>query len=1077
MKTIEIQNQINSSVFPVIGIGSTSAEIDILKSLISNLAEDSGMAYVIIERLDYPPSENLKEILASQTKIPVIEIVNEIILKPDHIFIIPENNFLVLENEKLQLQIKTRSSTTNNGLDLFYEALANSYKTYAAGLQISGSSFDGFAGLKKIKELGGATLSVLHKKGLHQNAVNEDFIDYFVEPHSIASKLAEIRNSYLVSHGYEEEEENKDISADEEQLFNEIVEIIHSKFKTNFHHYKHQTLRRRVAKRMVITHQESIEKYLNLLKNNAAEQNALFNDFLIPVTYFFRDKPFFDNLSSTVFPALIENLHKDKIRIWSAGCSTGEEAYSLAISLHQYLEQTQNQHIKVQIFASDLSEHCIAKARTGIYTQQDVKNISDKILQKYFIKRDNNYHLNKVVRDMCVFAVHDITRDAPFSQIDLISCRNVLIYFDSDLQNEILASFHYALKNKGFLFLGKSETVNNKTDLFVVVDKQVKIYSRKSENKQLKIPRFEFIKPSEKTEIIAETETSDTDYKKIAADVLLEQYSPAAVIINEELEIVHFHGDTSPFLQPASGKPSFNILNMVRDELGFELRNAILKSRNEKKNISGGHIAVQKQNFLTSFEVIYLPANSDLLLIIFCKVPVAHNQINNSELEKELEQLRGDFKRVTEEQQIYFEELQTTNEELLSNAEELQLVNEQLSVSAEELQSNNEELSCINDELRDRRQELDVMRNFYESMINTIREPLVIIDKNAIIQSANPSFYRHFKTSQEETEGVSIFEIGNYCWNIPEFKETVLKKLTQQDVVENFKIQFNLEDGIRKRMLLNASRIADSIPDEMILIALEDITDLEESNESVKNINQELLDYNKQLESFTAAASHNLLEPGHKIYMLGKRILDNEIALSEAGNHNMKRLLNAAVNLNQLLEDLIDYSKINFTDKEFKKTNLNTLVKKTLNELKIIINKRHAEISVDPLPVAFVIPSQIQKLFSNLLTNSIKYSQENAVPKIKIAEQEISADELLSLGADADRNYIKIVVSDNGIGFTQNYETLIFDPFYKLHSNEQHYGSGLGLTLVHKIVLNHKGYIQVSSEPQKGTSVSIYLPV
>lgn len=1074
MKTLKIQSSNQDTIFPVIGIGSTGAEIEILKTIISNLAEDSGMAYIIIESLDYPTSKNLKETLASETKIPVVEIVNEIILKPDHIFIIPENNFLVCENEKLQLQAKTRSSTSNNCLDLFYSALSDVYKTYAGGLQITGASLDGFAGLKKLKEFGGATLSVLHKKGLHQNEGTEDFIDYFIEAHSIGSKLAEIRNSYLISHAYEEEEITTD---NEEQLLNDIIEVIHLKSGTNFHHYKHQTLRRRIAKRMVITHQESLEKYLNLLKNNAAEQNALFNDILIPVTYFFRDKSFFDQLSLTVFPALIENQDKEKIRIWSAGCSTGEEVYSLAICLHQYLEQTHNLHIKVQIFASDLSEHCIAKARTGVYNQQDVKNINDKILKKYFTKRDNNYHVSKIVRDMCVFAVHDISRDAPFSQIDLISCRNVLIYFDSHLQNQILASFHYSLKNKGFLFLGKSETANNVPDLFAPVDKQVKVYSKKSEAKQPKMPRFEFIKPIDKTETVSETKTSDTDYKKIASDVLLQQYSPAAVIINEELEIVYFHGDTSPFLQPASGKPSFNILNMVREELGFDLRNAILKSRNEKKNISGAHIAVKKQNFLTSFEVIYLPSNSDLLLIIFCKVPMYSSQMNNSELEKELEQLRGDFKRVTEEQQIYFEELQTTNEELLLNTEELQLVNEQLTVSAEELQSNNEELSCINDELRDRRQELDLMRNFYESIVNTIREPLVIINKNAVVKSANPSFYKYFKTSQEETEGLPIFEVGNYSWNIPEFKETVLKKLVHQDAVENFKIQFTLENGIKKVMILNASRIADSIPNDMILIALEDITDLEESNASVKSKNQELINYNKQLESFTVAASHNLLEPGRKIYMFGKKILDNEKTLTETGKSNLTRLLSAAVNLNQLVEDLIDYSKINFIDKAFKKTDLNVLVKKTINELKTIISKHKAEIDVDSLPVVSVIPAQIQKLFSHLLSNSIKFTKEDDVPKIKISTQEITAEELVSLGADPDREYIKLAVSDNGIGFTKNYENLIFDPFYKLHSNELHYGSGLGLTLVYKIVLNHKGFIRASSEPLKGTSICIYLPV
>lgn len=1078
MKNITNTEQNPDSLFPVVGIGTVASAFEVLQKIVSEIRPDSGMAYLIIEDLYHPQSENLAGILAEYSKIPVVEIVNEISLQPDHIYVIPENNFLVAEDETLKLQHRTRSSQTNNCFDLFFESLSSVYKSYTVGLIISGTPLDGCAGLKKIKEMGGSVLAALHKKGLPQNADTSDFIDHFLAPALIAPKLSEIQNSYTVNHAYQEDE---DIPDNEEELLKQIIDIIHKKTGTDFHHYKHPTLRRRIAKRMVAKHQESIEGYLNLLKNNTEEQNALFNDILIPVTYFFRDEPFFDHLSDTVFPALTENPGTETLRLWCAGCSTGEEAYSLAICLDEYLQKNNKSDIKVQIFASDISKHCISKARAGIYTQQDVKNISPERLQKYFIKRNSGYHVSKIIRDHCVFAVHDLTKDAPFSKIDLISCRNVLIYFDTFLQNRVLASFHYSLREKGFLFLGKSESANNVPDLFTVTEKQQKIYIRKKDNRKNEAQRFDFINSIQSAKDITLPETS-VDYKKIASDILLEQYSPAAVIINEELEIVHFHGDTSPFLQPASGKPSFKILNMVGNEIGFELRNAILKARNEKKNFAGGNIAVKKQNFLTSFEVIFLPSYSNLLLIIFCKKPISNAQAfqpeeNRGELEKELNQLRGDFKRVTEEQQIYFEELQTTNEELLTNTEELQLKNEQLTASAEELQSNNEELLCVNDELQDRREKLALMQNFYESIVKTIREPLIIIDKNAVIKSANPAFYKYFKTTEEETEGFSIFEIGNSHWDIPEFKESVLKKLSGQEIVENFRIQFDLGNGIKKTMLLNASPVVNSIPEGMILLALEDLTDLEHSNNSIKNKNLELLSYNKQLESFTEAASHNVLEPGRKIYMFGKKVLDSEKALSEPGRHNLKRLLSAAENLNQLIEDVIDYSKINFTEKKFKKTDLNVVIKRTLNELKNIISIQKAEIITEPLPTLSVIPHEIQKLLTHLITNSIKYTKKDEVPKIKVSAEVPLAEEITGVGANPDLNYIRLAVTDNGIGFTKDYEAHIFKPFYKLHSNEQFYGSGLGLTLVKKIVLNHNGFIRISSEPALGTSVFIYLPV
>jgi len=1059
--------------FQVTAIGSSAAEIDILKKIVSDFALDSGRAYLIFENLSSPQTPNLADELASITTIPVIEIVHHIDILPDHIYVIPENNFLVQENGILSLKPKTRSSKLNNSFDLFFEAVGQAYKSYVVGVILTWTPLDGSAGLKRLKEAGGFTIATLSKRGVLQNDVSSEYIDYFAAPHEIADKLSQIHQSSLVTHSYEEKEES---TASEQELLHQITEILLSKTGTDFQQYKQTTLLRRLTKRMVETRQETVEKYVFFLRNNTKEQELLFNDFLISVTYFFRDPDVFNTLSKTIIPLLIENAANNTLRIWSAGCSTGEEAYSLAICIHEYLEEINRNDIKVQIIASDLSEKCISKARLAIYTAQDVKSIDEKRLEKYFTKRDNGFHINKIIRDMCVFAVHDLTKDAPFAKIDFVCCRNVLIYFDTDLQNQVLALFHYALRENGYLFIGKSEWTYHVPHLFTAVDKLDKIYSRKP------ITTFQSQKTSHHDDhhnfIIREHTRAENDYRKIASDMLLEHFLPAAVLINEAMEIVHFHGDTSPFLQPASGKPSFNILNMVRDEISAELKNYILKTRDEKKNFSGEFATVKKQPFLTSFEIIYLPNHPELLLIIFCKKTITSKDTGNhhsEDMEKELVQLREDFKRVTEDQLIYFEELQTTNEELISANEELQTINQQLENSTRELRSNNQELSVVNDELREHRHELMSLRNFYESIINIIKQPFLIVDQSFIIKSANPAFYSFFKTTAEQTEGYSIVDIGNSHWNIPLFIESILKKANRNEIVENFKIQFDFDEIGKKTMLLTTALLPNSSPNQLILIVLEDITDLEESNESIKNKNQELLNFTKQLEAFTEAASQNLLEPGRKIYMFGKKVLDTE-SLTELGKHNLTRLLNSAVNLNLMIEDLIDYSRINFTKKTFKNTDLNVLIKRTVNELKAIIGKHHAEIHFDSLPTLSVIPAQIQKLFTHLITNSIKYTQKEIVPQIDISTKETSLDELQSLGADPSVSYIKVTVKDNGVGFNKDYETLIFDPFYKLHSNEQHYGSGLGLTLVQKIVANHRGFIRVSSEPFKGTTVCIYLP-
>lgn len=1078
MDTPEINtNQINPK-FPVVGIATSAPEIDNLLKIIAGLPPDSGMGFLIFEDLSLPQHDSLTELLSGQSNIPVQEIVNEVEVYPDTIYVVPNHNFLIIENGILHLKPITRSTRTSNCVDLFFDALAQKFESYAVGLLLSYSTFDGSSGLKKIKEKGGAAVSAVTKTGFSLSSVNQEFIDYFTTPEKSASTLLEIRNSYQASLSYQENE----ITTEQEQIFKSIVNTIVLKKATNFHNYKQQTLRRRIAKRMVITKQESAERYLNLLTNSPAEQDLLFNDLLIPVTYFFRDASFFDSLSNIVFPSIVENLQGEELRIWSAGCSTGEEVYSLAICLDEYLQKTGNNHITMKIFASDLSLKCIDKARAGIYSLQDLKNLDEKRIEKYFIKRETGYHVSKIIRDNCVFAVHDLTQDFPFSKIDFISCRNVLIYFNAELQKQVLASFHYALRENGFLFLGKAESATTSQDFFTAVEKKEKIYLRKNSDNRFSPSILSMDDNHIKNKISADASVpADKDFRKIASDILLEHYSPAAVLIKEDFEIVHFHGDISPFLQPPAGKPTFNIINMVHQELRFALKNSILKARSGKKNFLVENIAVKHLSFATSFEIVFLPSHPELLLVIFCRKAFSPQEYTSDakirNADKELQLLQGDFRQLSDEQQVYLEELQTTNEELLRRTEELQFLNEKLETSAEELRSNNEELSCTNDELCNRRNELWAMRNFYESIVKTIKEPLLVIDKNFMVHSANPAFYSYFRMREELTEGFSLIDLGISQWNNAEFKENILKKISRNETVENLKIQFDAGGNRKNTILVTAAPIADSLPEGLVLIAFEDITELEQGSESLLAKNEELVKHSRQLETFTAAASHNLLDPVRKIYMFGKKIMDNESALSETGHHHVRRLLSAAANLSQLMEDLIQYSKVNFEEKRFKKTDLNSLLKKAVNDLKPVINARNVVIDAQSLPPLRIIPGQVHVLFTNLISNAVKYSKSDTAPVINISTSIPDTEELVNFDACPITDYIKLSVSDNGTGFSQEFETLVFDPFYKLQGDDNNYGAGLGLTLARQIVSNHKGFIKASSSPGEGTTIHIYLPL
>lgn len=1077
--------------FPIVGIGASAGGLDACQKFLSAIPADSGMAYMVVMHLSSDYDSNLSSVLSKYTSLPVQEIVNEIHLLPNNIYVIPENNNLITVDGVLKLYQRNRSDKVNKAIDIFFESLAEVHKSFAIGVILSGTAFDGTAGLKKIKEAGCATIAqdpgTARFKSMPQNAIEADTVDFVLAPEAIPSKLIDIRNSYITNHAYSDEEE---VLKDEKEILVQIINLIFLRTGNDFGHYKQPSIRRSIAKRMVILKKETLEDYYNALRNSKEEQDLLFNDFLIPVTYFFRDDYFFESLPDLVFPNLVQNAQNNNLRIWVAGCSSGEEAYSLAICLHEFLSQ-RNLKIRVRIFASDISEKSIAKARTAIYSSQDVQQISETRLTNYFTKKDGQYHVHKVIRDMCIFAVHNFVKDPPFARIDLVSCRNVLIYFDQFLQNKALSSFHYSLKENGFVLLGKSETADSNQNLFENTGKHEKVYVRKFSSDRSIPEAF-------KSEKIAARDTMDgpkskaiaqTDFNTILSEIVFPKYTPATVIINEFLEIVHFHGDTTPFLQPSAGTPNFNILKMARAGISLELRNAISKINKDKTPFIKENIPVENQDYFVSFEILTIPNDENHLVIVFQKklmheikynVKTERNHSDDkhtAELEKELAQMSEDIKRITEEQQTALEELQTTNEELLSSGEELQALNEELEASFEELQSNNEELTCVNDELMDRQNQLISARNYAQSIVNTMREPLIVIDKDSMIKSANPAFYKYFQTTESQTEGHSFFEIGNCQWDIPEFKDHILKMLAEKTAIVDYKVDIACPGIGKKTMVVNADHIVDSKPEGMILLALEDITELAAANELLRSKNTELQKNNEQLEIFSAAASHDLQEPLRKIQMFARKTLDNDKSLAESAIHNFERILFTASNMSQLIADLINYTRVNIMNKELKKTDLNLLLKKTISDTKDTIAEKNAVITVAPLPKLEVIPYQMQQLFTNLISNSIKYAKEAVTPEIKIEAGEPSREEIAEFAESPDISYIKICVSDNGMGFSKDYETRIFNPFYRLHNKNEYSGSGLGLTLVKKIVDNHHGFIKASGKINEGAQMFIYLPL
>ncbi|MEZ0130154.1 CheR family methyltransferase, partial [Flavobacterium sp. LBUM151] len=693
-------------------------------------------------------------LLSRVAKIPINEITDDIHLAPNTIYVIPENKILTSFDGVLKLGPRIKD-TKNQAIDIFFTSLAEVHLNLACGVLLSGNGSDGTIGLVSIKEHGGITFAQDMEASYNempQNAINAGVVDYVLSPVKIVEKLIELCKAKGTA--------GDDNVLKDDAVFHEIIKLLLHHSGVDFAYYKQTTIRRRIARRMALDKIVSLKDYLKVLRGDKLASEDLFNDLLIPVTEFFRDVKIFQVMREKVFPLLAGSVPEgNAIRIWIAGCSTGEEAYTLAIALHEFLGENL-QGKEIQIFASDISEVAIAKARAGFYRKSQMRNVSEAILSKYFTSNTNGYTIKRQIRDLCVFAVHNFLTDPPFARMDLITCRNVFIYMDTFLQKKSLSTFHYALKENGFLLLGKSETAVPAGELFQSFDKSGKIYTRKEVSGRVTNSRWgtteklkSFKSELPKKEIIKE------DFRKSAESILLSNYTPASVIVNEHMDIVHINKDIAEFIKFSQGKPTFNLLKMVRDGLAFELRNALHKAKETGELIKKEGIQIKKKGIISeiTIEIQPLPDTSEsYFLVLFHKISdgkaisssefTAEEICNDTnlkriaQLEKALDRIHDDVNAISEEQEASNEELQSANEELLSGSEELQSLNEELETSKEELQSTNEELSQINQELLNKQLEINISKNYTEAIVATLREPIVVLDNKLIIKNINSAF-------------------------------------------------------------------------------------------------------------------------------------------------------------------------------------------------------------------------------------------------------------------------------------------------------------------------------------------------
>lgn len=1147
--TISSPRATSRSRFPIVAIGASAGGLEAMMDLLQHLPPDTGMAFIYVQHLSPDHKSMLTEILSKKTEMKVQEIDDMDQIKPNNVFVIPYNKGIEVTDGHIKL-IPRSASGTAISIDTLFSSLAHAQKERVIGIVLSGSASDGTDGLKSIKQEGGLTFAQDDSakfNSMPHSAIAAGMVDYILSPHEIALELARLSKSPAVK-ARNPKMNSEDLIDNNDPDLKIILNQLYKTTGVDFSAYKMNTIKRRILRRMSMYKIGAIKEYAKLLNQKAEETGILYQDLLINVTSFFRDTETHKYLKDILFPKLLKRKKEgETLRIWVPACATGEEAYSIAMTLIE-IQESQNTNIPIQIFATDLSAYAIGKARIGVYTKEELETVSPKRIQRFFTKADGNFRVNKVLRDMCVFAPHNILRDPPFSRLDFISCCNLFIYLDTAAQKKTVNTFHYALNKDGFLMLGKSENISQAVNLFTSVNKKYKIFSRKINSAAQRLPalspRFAQQAASEKNIAPAlrnktqQNVTFDPYWLDKAIDaVLVAAFMPASVVINHQMEIIQFRGTTELFLTHSKGRATFNILKMARPEIAFELRNAILKVIKTKQGIrkTGIELKVNSVVKIISLEIAPLAIewNEPLLLVLFTEQEQTEDhaqQLNSGrntspakdrkikKLEQELAAAHADALAISQEQEAFTEELQSAHEEVVSSNEELQTLNEELETSKEEIESANEELTTTNQELQTRNDLLNESYEYSKAIISTMHEPMLVLGKDLRVKSANKAFYKKFGVTEEQTEGVLLYDLGNKQWNIPALRDLLEEIIPQNAEFYNYEVKHTFLGIGEKIMSLNASRIIqESHREELILLNIADITEvrrlllekeqkenemlqkeiderqterlileqavaertqeLREANESLEEKNTTLLNMNKELEAFAYLSSHDLQEPLRKVQIIAGIILEKERQnLTEKGKNYFHLMQEAAEKMQQLIQDLLAFSRISVAERKFENTDLKIIIHDVERELKDTISEKHAVIESKELCEVHIIPFQFRQLMFNLIGNALKFSDPQRPPHITIKSRNIAYEALNIEGLTPQKAYCHISVTDNGIGFEQNFSTKIFEVFQKLHGHEEFAGTGIGLAIVKKIVDNHNGIITATSEPNKGTTFSIYIP-
>ena len=1064
----------------VVCIGASAGGLEAINAFFDKVPDNPGLSFVLVQHLSPDYKSMMPELLAKHTKLKIAKVVNNMPVEQNCIYTLPPDNNIFINKGRLYLEARGNPKSLNLPINNFLKSLAEDQKERAIAVVLSGTGSDGTLGIESVKENGGMVMAQDPNSAAFDNmpksAIATGLVDFILHP----SRMPDAIIKY-VKHPYIKELKhlNADADGDKGDILHQILTLLHQKTRLDFRLYKKATVIRRIERRMSIRNILNKDLYLRYLKDDPDELDLLGNDILIGVTGFFRDTKAFESLDKLVLYQLVKDAVDKDIRIWVVGCSTGQEVYSLAMLLKEQFRK-QRKSPSVKIFATDIDQRAIDRASKGIYAETVIEEIPKPLLLKYFTKVNDNYHVKKELRQMVIFARHDISKDPPFNNIDLACCRNLLIYIEPPLQEKILTYIHFSLNANSFLFLGSSETPGMLSNAFEEVNKKYKIYKNCMTTRIIDVHRLNPFEKSKKPtlEPIKKATPRLLNETKIVSnfkDALLEDMIPPTVFINESMDVVHVAGDVDKYIKLPRKQLTLNVLKMVDEQIYVSLSNAISKVKTHKKKFISPLVEYNLNDEKKYIKIVskpYTEPNSKNSYIIVSFNELEHttsisttsdskskNVKSDQSKEKDahIRRLEEELKETKEYLQSTIEELETSNEELQATNEELMAANEELQSSNEELQSVNEELYTVNNEFENKLIEMTELNDDLKNFLQSTHIATLFLDNDLNIKRFTNAITGLIKLNNND--------IGRYVGDFSnEFKDFNLSEISQS-VLRNFTaIEKEVVTKKDEVFLMQALPYVTSKKEiKGVVFTFVDVNELKKIEQQLMLKAEELERSNIELEQFAYLASHDLKAPITNLDSLTK-IIEEQDFMKKEGYDVFSKLKNAVQRMQKTISTLNEVIAVKKNlDLKSEKVELKKLLEDVIEDVEeeVKSTKAHININIDQCSTVIFPPVHLHNILQNLVTNAIKYKKLGVKPEINI----ISSKEA---------GYCCISIQDNGRGINlEDYGNKLFGLFQRFHLDIE--GKGIGLHITKSIIEKYGGKIEVSSIEGKGTTFQIYL--